>query len=426
MCAPPQTGSEKDKSGILRRGTIFGATSVALLALSTTLTIPHLQSRRDELGCDTMCYGSLTSTRSFLSVLGAVIMGRLSDSAGPTGRKLCLIIGGVATLAGMIIAGNTYSIQGLWLSMIPGALLQQNFNVMKALLSDLNQQGAPAERASAAGMLGMAAGLAFMFGPLTGATILKTFEKANLVGMIFVIASLGIVSMIPNSPPVVASEGKSKNGFTNVFNVKAARTPGALLFMAIRTCMALAFHVFQTIWSVSLKTKFDFGPTDYGMFMSFIGLTYALSQGVLAKYLLETLGANKSDKVRVRMLMGCCVTLGLGRYIAFQTESLLFVYILFACIVTALGLVNTILTADTSYLASSDEIGSLFGILASVESGAGMVGPILGGALTYVYPIQAPLCTVIFLYATVYILVAWGYEGLVLAQRIPSHERKSL
>lgn len=373
-----------------------------------------------------MCYGSLTSTRSFLSVLGAVIMGRLSDSAGPGGRKLCLIIGGFATLIGMIIAGNTYSIQGLWLSMIPGALLQQNFNVMKALLSDLNQQGTPAERASAAGMLGMAAGLAFMFGPLTGATILKTFERANFVGMVFVIASLGIVSMIPNSPPVVASEGKSKNGFTNVFNVKAARTPGALLFMAIRTCMALAFHVFQTIWSVSLKTKFDFGPTDYGMFMSFIGLTYALSQGVLAKYLLKTLGANKSDKVRVRMLMGCCVTLGLGRYIAFQTESLLFVYILFACIVTALGLVNTILTADTSYLASSDEIGSLFGILASVESGAGMVGPILGGALTYVYPIQAPLCTVIALYATVYILVAWGYEGLVLAQRIPSHERKSL
>lgn len=102
------------------------------------------------------------------------------------------------------------------------------------------------------------------------------------------------------------------------------------------------------------------------------------------------------------------------------------VYILFALIVTALGLVNTILTADTSYLASSDEIGSLFGILASVESGAGMVGPILGGALTYVYPIQAPLFSVIALYAVVYGLVAWGYERFVLARRIPSHDIKKI
>ena len=415
MCAPNEMKSEK-MSPRLRQGMIYGATSVALLALSATLTIPHLQSRRDALECDVMCYGSLTSARSALSVIGAAMMGRLSDSAGPNSRKMCMLIGSVATLVGMLIAAYTYSIQGLWMSMIPGALFQQNFNILKALLSDLQDEGStPSDRASAVGMLGMAAGLAFMIGPLAGATVLKTFEQANAVGMIFVVASLSIVFMLPNPTRTTSQKEKNKNkGVISFVNVKAARTPGAILLMAVRTCMALAFHVFQTIWSVALKTRFDFGPADYGKFMSFIGLTYALSQGFLAKFLLESLGGNKSDKVRVRMILGCCITLGVGRYVAFQTESLVVVYVLFASIVTALGMVNTILTADTSYLASSDEIGSLFGLLASVESGAGMIGPALGGALAYVHPVQAPLFCVVGLYIVVYILVSWGYEQLVL------------
>lgn len=339
-----------------------------------------------------------------------------------------MVVGTIASLVGMIIAANTYSISGMWLSMIPGALFQQNFNILKALLSDLHSSAAAAasgdnktsDRASAVGMLGMAAGLAFMAGPLTGATVLKTFEQANGVGMLFAVASLGIIWLLPTpsrTSPAKEDEQTKKKGFFDFVNVKAARSPGAILFMAIRVCMALAFHVFQTIWSVALKKRFDFGPADWGKFMSFIGLTYALSQGFLAKFLLERLGGNKSDKIRVRMVLGCCVALGVGRYAAYNTTSLAVVYFLFAAIVTALGMVNTILTADTSYLASSNEIGSLFGLLASVESVAGMVGPIFGGALAYIHPVHAPLFCVVGLYVLVFALVSWGYESLVLSRK---------
>jgi MFS family permease len=426
MCSTDAIRPDIKDGRQLQLGTRYGAVCVALLTLSTTLTIPHLQSRRDALGCDAMCYGSFTSARSFLSVIGSAIMGRLSDSTGPNGRKICMVVGTVATLVGMLIAGSTYSIEGMWLSMIPGALFQQNFNILKALLSDLHAEGnAPSERASAVGMLGMAAGLAFMAGPLTGSTVLKTFEHANGVGMVFAALSLAIIFLLP-SPSKQVQTSQEKKGFMDFLNVKAARSPGAILFMAIRVCMALAFHVFQTIWSVALKQKFDFGPADWGMFMSFIGLTYALSQGFLAKFLLESLGGNTSNKVRVRMILGCCVSLGVGRYAAYHTESLAAVYFLFAAIVTALGMVNTILTADTSYLASSDEIGSLFGLLASVESVAGMVGPILGGSLAYIHPVHAPLLCVAGLYVFVFALVSWGYEDLVLTKRKTDSEKKTV
>lgn len=185
--------------------------------------------------------------------------------------------------------------------------------------------------------------------------------------------------------------------------------------MTTRVCMALAFHIFQTIWTASLKERFDFGPADHGKFMSFVGLTYAMSQGFVAKFLLRQFGS-KTPASRVRVVMACCVSLGMGRCVAFHTTSLVTVYIMFAFIVTSLGVVNTVLTADTSHLASSDEIGGLFGILAAVESGAGMVGPVLGGALSYIDPIKAPLAAVVLLYAGVFSLVGWGYERFVLSQ----------
>eukprot|EP00957_Ditylum_brightwellii_P135814 10358633-Ditylum_brightwellii.AAC.1 len=104
--------------------------------------------------------------------------------------------------------------------------------------------------------------------------------------------------------------------------------------------------------------------------MSFIGLSYALSQGVVAKSVVSYTG--NSPSARVRIVSCCCIILGLGRYVAFQTQTL--------------GVINTILTADTSGIAPSNEMGGLYGALEAVESAAGMIGPIVGGSLAYIDP----------------------------------------
>jgi hypothetical protein len=346
------------------------------------------------------------------------------------------MVGSLATLLGLMVAANTYSIQGMWISMIPGALFQQNFDILKALFSDYHDtvaeesssESKPSDRAASVGLLGMAVGLAFMAGPLAGATILSTYEQATWVAMVATAISFVLIVQLPGRERIVNGDRKEKatnkeSGFWNMLNVPAARSPAAMLFMTIRVCMAMAFHIFQTIWTVSLKSRFNFGPSDHGKFMSFIGLTYALSQGFVAKFLLSKLGGN-APRDRVRVVLASCVALGAGRYVAFHTSSIVVVYAMFAFIVTALGVVNTVLTADTSQLASSEEIGSVFGILAAVENGAGMLGPILGGALAYVDPIQAPLFAVVGLYAFVYGLVWWGYESLVLGKA--SEDKKVL
>ena len=120
----------------LRKGTLYGSLSLALVIAGFSLTMPHLQSRRDALECDSLCYGSMTSARSALSLIGGFAISRLSDSdtslfartiGRGSGRKACLYIGTVASVVGLVIGGMTFSIRGMWLSMIPGGSLPAEF-----------------------------------------------------------------------------------------------------------------------------------------------------------------------------------------------------------------------------------------------------------------------------------------------------------
>jgi len=420
ITAKVQDAQSQKKNEALRQGTLYGSLSLALIIAGFSLTMPHLQSRRDALQCDSLCYGSMTSARSALSLVGGFFVSRLSDRdtsfvartiGSGSGRRACLYIGTVASICGLIIGGATFSIVGMYLSMVPGALFQQNFSVLKAFLADLHDEASSSTgaRAGSVGKLGMSVGLAFMFGPIMGATLIKTFEHAVALAIVLTAISMILVAKLPSTTSTKAPTTK-KTGILSFLDVKAARTPAAMFLMSVRVCMALAFHIYITIWTVSLKQRFDFGPKDHGFFMSFIGLTYALSQGVVAKRVVKPLG----PAGRIRVVQLCCIALGFGRYFAFHTQSLPVVYAIFACIITALGVLNTILTADTASLASPDEVGGLYGVLESIESVAGICGPIAGGSLALIDPIGAPLTAVVGLYFVVFLLVTFGYDKLII------------
>eukprot|EP00569_Conticribra_weissflogii_P007555 CAMPEP_0171350106 /NCGR_PEP_ID=MMETSP0878-20121228/35615_1 /TAXON_ID=67004 /ORGANISM="Thalassiosira weissflogii, Strain CCMP1336" /LENGTH=382 /DNA_ID=CAMNT_0011854949 /DNA_START=69 /DNA_END=1214 /DNA_ORIENTATION=- len=382
-----------------------------------------MQSQRDKLGCDSLCYGSMTSVRGALGLVGTALIGRLSDKNGTilaktlgrlgarkysniaiaNGRRACLYVGTVASVAGFVIAATMNSLQGLWLSMIPGALLQHNFDVFKALLSeyhnDIDQIQSKSEeilendakegdhrtntisRSGSVGKLGMVAGISFMVGPMISAFATKTFQSATVLAIIFTLASGLTVYLLPL--PVLLSDIKqigekndtltnltnSEFTLTNMFKLRTTKARAAMTLLVLRLNMALAFHIFNTIWPASLKTRFHFGPSEHAMFMSFIGVVYAFSQGFVAKRVIQFCGSER----KVYVIMSCCAILGAGRYVAYYTLSIHIMYSSFLFIINALGILNTVITADTGSIASSNELGGLFGALQASESAAGML-----------------------------------------------------
>ncbi len=145
----------KEPPKSLHRGVIWGSMSVFISVLGSAAMHPFLQAQRDKLECDALCYGNIQSARSGLGIVGSAFVGRISDRFG---RTSALWIGICASLTSFVINYNTSSIEGMWFALIPSALLNQNYTVLKALFADYTTEmgGVESDRASMMGKLGMA------------------------------------------------------------------------------------------------------------------------------------------------------------------------------------------------------------------------------------------------------------------------------
>ena len=402
-------------------GPVIGAASLGLLITAMSITMPHWMAQRNAVGCDSFCQGSLTSLRSACSLTGAVLTGKWSDSKSWSrfggARRLSLWAGVLAAAVSMRLAYKADTVSALQLSVMPAALLQQNLSVLKAVFSEY-RVSSEGERAASAGMLGMAAGLALMVGPALGATLFPTYEGAVNAGYLCLITASILIGILPVIETKQAqATSVTKPGFLSFLDVPSARSPAAVFLLTCRVLSTLSFHIFQTIWTVSLRDRFHFQPADYGRFMSMVGLFLALSQGFATKFILDCCCKNSANagRQRVRLLVTCFFIVGFARFLAYMTDNLVAIYVLFAVMVTAMGVTATVLTADSTQIAAPDELGSFFGLQAAIENGAGLAGPLIGGALgAFVHPVKAPLAAVLTITALLVTMVGMGYDDTVL------------
>jgi MFS family permease len=438
MCDPSSLKNEKGHKEVtnakesLRRGTLLGAASYALVAIANSVILPHQQSRRDAMGCDYLCLGSLSSARSALSLVGATIVGKLSDSTtldeklGGNKRKFVLVIGLLAAACAIISDHQASSISDLWVGIFPNAL-QQNLSVCKALLGEY-QESIPGgvttvDRAWSAGMLGMAAGFSLMIGPFVGAILLRTYQQAVAAGLCSLLLAALLVYLLPS--PKIQPKNKNrqlKKGFLSFIDIPSARSPAALFLIGTKLLSALSFHIYQTIWSVYMKERLQFGPSEYGRFFSTIGFFYAISQGFLAKQCLERLGG-ENPRGRTLLLAFSSLLIGAARYAALHTTNSFAIYSIFSFKVTVYGVMSTIISADMSQIAAPEDLGSFFGLFTAVEAGAGMFGSLLGGALGHLHP-SLPLIVVVGLNLSIFASALLSYERTVASHHDVCTEAK--
>lgn len=256
-------------------------------------------------------------------------------------------------------------------------------------------------------------------GPLIGASILSSYEQAVFAAIVFTLASsvllwyLPTPTITPSSPSALeqppAKSKSLKEAITAFFYMPAIQSPGARVLMIMRCAMSLAYHIFMTVWTVSLKARFNFSASDHAQFMSWIGLCYALSQSVLARILIKFF---REDPTRLLQL--CAVSLSLGRVAAMMTTSVVLVYLIMGIVVVALGVVNTTMTTDCSRLAKQDQVGGIYGVFEAVEGFAGLIGPILGGLLHKIH-VSLPLVCVVIAYCLVFYVISVYYHDHVVA-----------
>ena len=100
VAQPPKKGgttSAQPDQPTVQRGIYWAAGSIALWLVAMHMNMPYHQDLRNALNCDSLCQGSLNSAKSTLVLLGAAVMGKLSDDAWLDpyggGRRICLLVG---------------------------------------------------------------------------------------------------------------------------------------------------------------------------------------------------------------------------------------------------------------------------------------------------------------------------------------------
>ncbi len=325
--------------------------------------------------------GYLMVSFAVTNFLFSPLLGGLSDSYG---RRPILMVSLFFYGVSYLIAGFATALWVLFIGRFLTGVTSATYATASALIADVSP---PEERAQNFGLLGLAFGLGFIFGPTIGGLI----GAWDLRAPFFVAAALAFINTAYGFFFLQETLGKDTR---RVFELKRANPLGALkqikrypilLGMIIGVFIfSIGHHVYPVNWNFYAIEKFSWTPFEIGLSMGFVGLLAAIVQGGLIRIVIPKFGAVRCATFG----LFCAATAYLG--IAFATDTL---SVYAWCLVSAFaGLSGPAITSVMSNQLPQNEQGELQGVMASAMSLASIIGPLLmTQTFTYFTSPRAPI-----------------------------------
>jgi len=340
--------------------------------LGFSLILPLLPYYAKTFNANQTTTGILIASYAVMQLIGAPILGRLSDRFG---RRPVLLLSVFGTFLGFLLLGFANALWMLFVSRILDGLTGGNLSVAQAYISDVTDEK---NRSKGLGMIGAAFGLGFIIGPVTGG-LLSQWGYAVPAFAAATISFLNLILIYAWLPESLTEEKRSQ-----MTEKRPAITLNALLvafqrpftgsILITRFFFGLAFAIFQTIFSLYALTKFNLTARDTGFVLTYVGVLSVIVQGFLVGRL--------TNRFREDLLITASVVLmGISLLGWALAPSLLWLYIIMTPTALSGGLLNTLLSSTLTKAVAPQEIGGILGLSASVESSTRIIAPILGGIL---------------------------------------------
>jgi DHA1 family tetracycline resistance protein-like MFS transporter len=133
----------------------------------------------------------------------------------------------------------------------------------------------------------------------------------------------------------------------------------------------MAQFALHATWALSMQYRFKWTPKDIGMSLAAVGITSAIVQGGLSRRIVPALGERRSLMLGIGV--GVLSYLGYGA----ATEGWMIFVVIGLASIGAIGFPAGQSLITKEVLAT--EQGAIQGAMASLQSMAGIVGPLIGG-----------------------------------------------
>jgi MFS transporter, DHA1 family, tetracycline resistance protein len=344
-------------------------------------------------------YCLLIAAFPFMQFFGAPILGSLSDRFG---RKKIILFSLIGTALGYSLfsfAMYTQSLTILFLSRLIPGFFGGSLSVLFSAISDISS---PEDKPKNFGLVGMAFGLGFVFGPVIGGlladkTICSWFSLSTPFIFTAILSLINFISVLlffnETINEYVASKLSLAKGFRNV--KKAFTSVNLRVLFTITFLNTLGFAFFTTFFSVFMFTKFDATERQVGLVFLWVGLWLIFTQGFLLRKVFYKYSP-ESIISKTMLLMGISI------FCMIFPPMLIGVMFFNFTLAISQGLNSPNLLTLVSKQALPHEQGEILGINQSMQSLAQIIPPLI------VAVFGKNLLTFPFIFGGSLIILAWG------------------
>ncbi|HEU5395679.1 MAG TPA: MFS transporter [Verrucomicrobiae bacterium] len=346
--------------------------------------------------------GGIIASFSLMQFLFAPAWGRLSDRIGRRPVMLISNLGAAGSYALFAIASGMTGTTGLiWIlaSRIFAGICGANLSVASAYIADISP---PEKRSARMGLIGMAFGLGFIFGPALGAFSIEVFHTKEAAGWVaagFCAANFILGWFILGESRKPSSEHAALRPRMNQWGHTLAQ-PKLGVLIAVFFFATFCFTCFESTFPLLLRHTFTATKTTLrvGYLFTYAGVIAALVQGVIGR-LVKKFG-------EPNLIFSSLIVFAIGLAGLPFAKSLWEILVVLALLAIGSGLNRPPVFGLISLSSSPHEQGANLGVAQSIGSLARILGPIFAGGLFYVHhALPYLICGGIALVTS---FVAWG------------------
>ena len=319
-------------------------------------------------------FGPLAAAYALMQFIFAPVLGALSDRFG---RRPIILIALFGLGIDYLIQGFAPNIGWLFLGRILAGVMGASFTAANAYIADIST---PENRAQNFGLVGVAFGLGFIFGPALGGVLGEVWIRLPF----FVSAALVFINWLYGYfilPESLAPENRDKFSWAKanpIGSIAELRKYPLVAGLAVAfVFVSLAQRGLETTWVLFTGYRFGWGELTNGLTLALVGVMAVIVQGFLIRPAIKRFGERRA------IIMG--LSISVLTFLSYGLANQGWMMLVIIVVGSLSGIAGPAIQGLVAGTVKATEQGKVQGALTSLTSLTSVVSPLIFTTLLFGY-----------------------------------------